>query len=1263
MIRHLRRAHVGLGYLVAAGVIAVAILLGLVSQALPWLARNPARVDAWLEHRIGRPVSFEGMRTHWTRRGPVVELKQLRIGEGADAFLVGDAQLLASIYSGLLPGHAFSELRLRGLELVLVRGDDGTWQVRGLPGQAHDGSDPFAALEKLGELHVVGGRLQVLAPAYHLDATVPRVDVRLRVDGPRVRAGLRAWPASGRLPVDGVLDFDRTTGNGRAYAGAKTLDLRDWAPFLHAAGVRVEGGHGSAAAWAEVRGKRVPSIVTEAGLRGVTLAGAPLDDATPRLAFESVDVLGRFRAADGQWQVDLPRLRLAQAGSQQTLDGLAVAGGRRFVLAAERVDAAPLLQALAMTDRIAPGTRRWLRAARPVGMVEQVRVDGRAPQLRVAARVVSFGFDRVGGSPGLRGIGGRLQGDADGLSFEFDPASPVGFSWPEAFGPDHVVRLTGRAGAWREGEGWRVGTQALHVAGDGYGADVRGGLWWQGDGTLPWIDLAADIDAARVPVAKRFWVRHLMPPEVVHWLDTALVGGTVRSGRAVVTGDLDDWPFDRREGRFEARAHITGATLKFQPDWPAAEQVDAEVAFIANGFSIDGSGRVGKVALSSLRAGIDDYSLGALTVQARARTDAGALLDVVKASPLHAMQPETIDALAASGPAQLRFGMELPLGRPDPLAITGQVELQGARLADRRWNLRFDQVAGVARYDAEGFTANGLSVRHEGQAGRLSLRAGAGHVREAGNVFEGAIDASFDIDDLLARAPEMDWLGPYVAGRSPWSVGVVVPAGSGVPARLQLRSSLVGTALDLPAPLHKPAAQALAASVDTPLPLGSGDITVGLGNLLAVRARSAQGRTGVRVALGSGRVDEAPPAQGLVATGRAARLDALDWIAFARGGSGGSDGLTLQRIDVEADRLMLLGGQFPDARLQVQPVAGGALTVRVDGPALAGGVTVPAGDGPVAGRFGRVFWRAPPPATGSATGGEGTAVARVGEVDPSGVPPLAIDVDDLRFGDARLGNARLRTRPTAGGLRLEQFTARGHDQQLEASGEWTGRGQSSRTRLQATVTSRDFGQLLDGFGFGGRLGGGHGSARLEAAWPGAPSDLRPGNLRGSLTIDARDGQLLEVEPGAGRVLGLLSLAELPRRLTLDFSDFFAKGFGFNRMHGTVAFQDGLARSDDLAIRAPAADIDIRGAANLRQQTFDQTIEVRPKSGNLLTAVGALTGGPLGAVIGAAANAVLKKPLGQIGARTYRVTGPWADPTVEVITREQTRVQVATRPAG
>jgi uncharacterized protein YhdP len=301
-------------------------------------------------------------------------------------------------------------------------------------------------------------------------------------------------------------------------------------------------------------------------------------------------------------------------------------------------------------------------------------------------------------------------------------------------------------------------------------------------------------------------------------------------------------------------------------------------------------------------------------------------------------------------------------------------------------------------------------------------------------------------------------------------------------------------------------------------------------------------------------------------------------------------------------------------------------------------------------------------ATTDATTTSPVAAREADALDPSAIPALAFDIDDFRLNDAALGQATFRSRPTATGMHIEQLRTSAGKQSVEITGDWNGQGASARTRLALGIDSQDMGGLLAGLGFGGRVGGGQGTVRLDASWPGSPAAFSPGTLDGQLTVKARDGQLLEVEPGAGRVLGLLSITQLPRRLMLDFGDLFSKGFAFNELGGTVQFADGMARSDDMLIDGPSAAIGIRGTTNLRTEHFNQTVEVRPKTGNLLAAVGAIAGGPMGAAIGAAANAVLQRPLGQLGAKTYHVTGPWKDPEVKVVSREQGRAATRTPPA-
>lgn len=1270
--RRLRLARRGLWYVTAVTLVLMALGAAILSQLLPLAERHPDRIADWLSARAGRAVHFDRLETAWTRRGPLLRLDGLRVGDGAGAVSIGAAEILVSQYAGLLPGRSFTELRVRHLALTLERADDGSWRVRGLPGQAQ-GGDPLGSLEGLGELQVIDAKLGISAPSLGIETTVPHVDLRLQVNGPRVRSGLRARMRADATPVDFVLDFDRGQGDGRLYATARDLRLADWAPLLKLGGVDVVGGGGRAELWATLRHRQVSAIAVDGDLRRLRLRGAPFGEAAADVAgarpvaeFAQLKTVAHWRVHDGDWRFEASRLQVhADAGSRpQVLDGLIIAGGRRYGLRADRIDAGPLFAVLALSDRLSPKLRRWLDAARPGAVLETVRIAGeRGGAMRATARVRALGFAPVGNTPGIADLAGTLRGDGDGFAFAFDPAAKLRFDWPTGFGPTHVVGLRGEAVAWRdEAGGWRVETPALRIDGTGYGADLRGGLWFQGDGTRPWIGVAADLDDAQAPVAKRFWPKFTMSPALVRWLDTALIAGHVRGGRAVIAGELEDWPFKSiagapPKGVFDARATLQDMRVKFQDDWPATADMDAEIAFVDNGFSVDGKAVLGEVGIRAFDAGIPDYGSGALDIHARADADAADLLSLLRQSPLRREHGKVLSTLSAAGPVAADFALALPLHGPLPhrAKIDGSVELRGAKLAESEWKLAFSGVTGKARYDESGFTADGLRAQYDRQDGRLSLRAGPGHVRDRRQGFEAELEASMTSDDLLARVPDLAWLRPHVRGRSRWTAGIAIPAGAGANAitRLQLRSDLVGTAFDLPAPMDKPAGVGLPTTLDLPLPIGKGELALAFGQRLALRVRQTPDQLGIRAAFGTDRVAEAPPASGLVLGGRAPTLDAIGWIALTESGGSGSR-LPLRRADVSADRLRLLGGDFPDTRLQIAPANDG-LAVQIDGAALAGSVQVPdASGGTLSGHLQRAHWR--PLSAAAATP---AAAGEDAGFDPARVPAIALRVDDLRIGDAALGEAQFRSRPSATGMTVEQLQTRAPKRRIDATGEWAGRGAAAHTRFDAHVASEDFGDLLGDLGMGHRIGAGKGEVRFAAQWPGSPMDFRLGALDGELKIDVRDGRLVEVEPGGtGRVLGLLSLAQLPRRLTLDFRDFFNKGFAFNTLAGTVRFGDGSARSDDLAIDGPAARINIRGAANLRAQTFDQTIEVLPKAGNLLTAVGAIAGGPVGAAVGAVANAVLQKPLGQAAAKNYRVTGPWKDPKVEVIERTSTSASAA-----
>lgn len=1253
-LRFTRRA---LWYALAGVLVLMALGAVAASQLLPALERHPDRVAAWLSDRSGHEVHFDGLQAEWTRRGPLLQLHGLRLGHGEGSVTIGEAEMLVAQYSGWLPGRSLTELRLRDLDLTLARDADGQWHVRGLPGQG-EGGDPFAALEHLGELQIIGGSLAVDAPDLALHARIPRIDLRLRVNGRKVRAAGRAWMSGDVVPLIAAAMFDRGSRDGQLYASADGAQLKTWSPLMQPARVKLEQGRGRMQAWADFRDARVHSVAVRAALEDVGLAGID-DGAEVGVGFDQVMAELEWRQGGDGWRVDVPQLRLQRGDAEWISSGLSAGYGSNVALVADRIEAGPLFDILALGAGSAPGLRRWIEEARPAVILEQVELAGaRGGPLRARAELAQLAFSPVGDRPGLAGVRGALAADSNGLVFKFDDEARVRFDWPSGFGTVHEVTLAGEVAAWSGEGGWQVQSPALRLQGDQYGADVRGGLTFQADGGRPRIDLVARLDDTRVPVAKGFWVRHQMSAQTVAWLDAALVDGVVRNGRAVVSGDLDDWPFTAPPGGaptglFHAEADLVDTTLAFQPDWPPAERLQGRLRFIGAGFGFQGTGAISGVRVEGIEAGIASFGEAELAIRARTvdDTDAGDAIAMLQRSPLAV---DVLEGLQAKGPLRADFAMRLPLsGQGAAPWIEGMARLDGVQASVPEWDLALHDLTGDLAYDQHGFSAPALGTRVEGRAGRLHLRAGEGHVADAANVFEGELGSHLDAMALLARAPQLQWLQPYLHGRSTWDIGVAVPR-EGAGARLTLASNLVGTTLDLPAPVAKPAAVTLPTRVDIPLPLGSGDVEAQLGRRLALRAHAGNGPAAVRVRMGGAVVERPEP--GLTVEGRTPELAALEWAGLVAGGrSDGRAGLALAGVDLQVDQLQLAGGGFGSVHVSAG-LDGGHARLDFNGDALAGSLTLPEEDAALAGHFQRMHWYRQAldrPAVAD-EGPAGEDLAGDGP-DPARIPPIRMSVEDLRVDQAQLGTATLVTSRTRGGIRIEQLETQSPTHHIAASGEWTGRGGAAHTRMEMRVASANFGQLLDGLGYRGHVSGGDGRLELAAAWPASPAGFKAELLDGTLDLRLRDGQLLEVQPGAGRLLGLLSIAELPRRLSLDFRDLFARGFAFNHIGGTIQVVAGQARSDRLVMDGPAAEVRISGQADLRARTYDQTVEVLPKSGNVLAAVGAITAGPVGAAVGAVANAVLRRPLSELGSSTYRVTGPWSEPQVEPVRGASARV--------
>jgi uncharacterized protein YhdP len=372
--------------------------------------------------------------------------------------------------------------------------------------------------------------------------------------------------------------------------------------------------------------------------------------------------------------------------------------------------------------------------------------------------------------------------------------------------------------------------------------------------------------------------------------------------------------------------------------------------------------------------------------------------------------------------------------------------------------------------------------------------------------------------------------------------------------------------------------------------------------------------------------------------------------------SGASRGIGeyLRGGTVGVDRFQIFGFRFPDVTLTLEG-RDQAWRAQVDGPSARGVIVVPwqlPGTAPLTLDMERLV-----------IGERATGVGGEDATDPTQVPALAISVRNLEIQKRRFGSLEAHVSRTEDGLQLDRATLKGNSFEASARGSWalTAGGQSSVVSF--ALESTDVLDTLSAWGFAPTLTAQSGRATGEMRWPGGIDAEMFGRMTGSVKLALDAGQLISVEPGAGRVLGLMSVAALPRRLTLDFKDLTDKGFAFDSIKGDFEFRDGNAYTNNLVLKGPAADIGIVGRTGINAHDYDQTAKVTGHFGGPLAAAGALAAGP---AVGAALllfSTVFKEPLSGIARGYYRITGSWDKPRVERIGAGQARDAAAAENAA
>jgi uncharacterized protein (TIGR02099 family) len=1238
-----------------------ATVLALRLWLLPYVEQHPELIAQAVSRSIGQRVSIGGVDSGWQRLRPYLALTDLRLydREGRVALTLPSVSCSLSWDSLAFGALRFHSLSLDQPHLNIRRDPAGAIHVAGVRLNAEAAGAGFTEwLLTQREVVIRGAQLgweDQLRRAPLL--SLADVNFVIRNRGSRHRFALRAQPArelAAALDLRGDLrgaTFEQLQAwNGTLYAELAYAELAAWRSWIDYP-LEIQRGQGGLRLWLGFADRRLQEVVADVALGGV---GARLEPELPLLEMRSLQGRLSAKRSRGGYEIGGKGVALElESGAKLPPAQFSVKWRPADAAGAEagevRIDALEL-QPLALLGEYLPlpqPLRKFLADAAPQGSVADMHFDWRGP-LQAPQRYSARGhFERLGlrareRLPGFSGISGNVDADEKGGSMLIN-ASGATLDLPQAYAaPAHALDALTAQLAWsRLGRELQLRMSNIAFANADLAGTAFGSYTTAAEGPGV-IDLSARLSRADARRTGRYIP--FIDKDVRDWLDHALRAGRSSDLSLRLKGDLKDFPFRRgSNGVFQLTAHVTDARLRYAPDWPGIDGIDADLNI--DGRRLEVNSRKASVfgtRVASARVAVADLFVPErmLTVDGQAEGPTAEFLKFVAQSPVNGLIGGITANMGATGDGRLQLKLALPLARPDAAKVEGSYQLAGNRVSiDPDWP-PLSQASGLLEFTEKGVSMRAAQAQFLGGPVTASIAS-----RDDGSV---AVDARGTLEAAAVQAALAVPLLRSVSGAADWSSSMNFHRRG---ASVLVQSDLRGIVSTLPAPLAKAKADALPLRFEHKVGTAAGGgwsgppsedrSTLDLGKLVRMELQRRREGGEMRIERGAIGLNEAPrlPQQGIVLNGTTAALDLDQWLR-ALGGAGGMP-LPLSALNLKAGALDVYGKRIHDASLRAG-FRGSDWLATVDARELAGEVRWRSqGKGRISAQLSHFTFPEPTPGK------------LPEEAPPKELPGLDIVADNLIVGGKKLGRLELAAENEGLDWRIGKLALQTPEGRLAADGTWRGVAEHQRTSMNLKLEVSDVGKFLQRMGYPGSMQGGRAKLLGKLAWAGNPQSIDYPTLAGDLSLIAEKGQFLKIEPGIGKLLGILSLQALPRRITLDFRDIFSEGFAFDTITATAAVANGMLRTQDFTMRGPSAQVGMSGNIDLVGETQSLRVRVVPSVGDSLSVAGGLMlANPVAGVASFLAQRLFKDPLGQALAYEYAISGSWTDPKVVKLAREQ-----------
>ena len=1245
-----------LSLLVIAGAI---VLLSLRYSILPNIERYHEQITSAASAAIGQPLIIGKIGADWDGLRPRLLLSDVRILDKQGHVALNLPRLENTVAWTSLPTAElrFHTLLIDSADLSVRRDAQGIWYVAGfaLGAQATEGQGSSDWLLHQARVVIRNGRITWLdelraAPPLVLEHVDLSIDNRYGHHRFAIRASAPEKLAS-RLDVRGSFSGDSFSDmgdwRGQLFTQLDYADVLAWKPWVTLPNA-FKHGKGALRMWLGFEQGQLRSVDADVALAGVR---ARLSEELPQLD------LRELRGRIGWHQLERGFEVVTQKLSLQMRDGfklkptefyLRLAGGQENKLASGeiRANALDLSDIGVLTSYLPLGEAltRQIAETAPQGRISDLRAQwqsgtGEALRYEVKARFDGLSMHRVGDMPGFSGLSGKVDGVDSGGTLTLD-SRKFKLDAPQLFAElVEFDTFTARLGWQRNARGLEIKLSNVELA----NADLAGTLFgsYQTEAEGPGsVDATVDMTRVAVKRTGRYTPVPAVNKETRDWLQAALQGGQADMFRVRLRGDLRDFPFVGNErGIFRLEARAKGVVMEFVKGWPRLEDAQTRLLIEGNKLEVNApTAATNGAHLQNVKVSINDLMGTNLMLQVRgeAADATQRCLDYIGRSPVNGYLDGFTEGIKASGDGKLNLQLDIPLTGDAPVKVRGDYRFVNNEVDIGENVPLLRNVSGVLMFTESSVNAGDIGAQILGGPAHLA-------VLSEKNVLVTKASGKLDLDNLNTLKPNP--LLRRVHGSTDWNAEITV---QNKLVDVTVDSELQGIASNLPAPLTKFTAERIPLHFEQKSISTKQDM-LGLryGSLLdakLARLRDTDGNWSIRRGrIAFGETAAAGGREGIWVIGKLPQLSLDGWSGLGLAAEGEGVFPNVAGIDVVVDKLSGYGNTV--AALNVKGSSrNGLLSLRLSSREVNGDVIwQPQGNGKLLGRFKNMML------------GEGRSepvqaiqpvFGKKGPPDNTSFPEVDVAVDKLTYKGRQLGKLEVALSEEDGNVLLDNLQITNPDGVLKMSGKW--QALPELTQVQLRVDISDAGKILSRSGYPDSLKEGSGTLESSLRWSGAPDTFDYSKLNGTINVKVGKGRFLKVEPGAAKLLGVLSLQSIPRRLSsLDFTDVFSNGFQFDSITGNAQIVNGLLQTNDMKLTGSAAKVTMTGQVDLNRETQNLKVRIMPTIGDNVSLL-SFAAGPVVGVGVLAINKLLSDPLDKLVSFEYNVSGSWADPKVDKV---------------